>query len=190
MKSILGGPNVTRIAPKLVKKNLASFLIVYELQSSTKELTKGCVHLPPTVGSRNLGIIASRNSVHCMCFFNLHLFDTVSSTPLCTTSSWECVFPFIHEEYEYNFGCAQPSWEDALYGSKAWCPTVTDARGKYEGFRPFIAECRPHCRVVSDMALGGFHIWRPQNFRGFGPPPPLVTYRIHATSFLSSASWG
>ena len=80
----------------------------------------------------------------------LVFFFTVSSTPLCTTTSWECVFPFKHEENWYN-GCAQPSWQDALYGSQPWCPTVTDSKGSYEGFKPFISECRPHCQVVSGL---------------------------------------
>ena len=40
------------------------------------------------------------------------------------------------------------------------------------------------------VSLGGFHIWRPQNFRIFWPPLPLVTCINQLILFVSSAFCG
>ena len=83
-------------------------------------------------------------------YYIINLSVTVSTTSLCTTSSSECVIPFTYEDETY-YGCVQPSWQDSLYGKKPWCPTVLDVRGKYDRDSRFTADCRPHCKVVSDM---------------------------------------
>ena len=57
-----------------------------------------------------------------------------------------CVFPFKHDDIEYD-ECVTPSWQDALYEhSKPWCPIKENLSGYYDP--QFRANCNAGCRVV------------------------------------------
>ena len=57
-----------------------------------------------------------------------------------------CVFPFNHDDMEYD-QCVPPSWQDRLYeGSKPWCPMKTNLSGHYDP--QFRANCNTGCKVV------------------------------------------
>ena len=77
-------------------------------------------------------------------------FSEIPLTSLCTaaseTDTSPCVFPFYHDNMEYD-ECIPPSWQDALYeGSKPWCPMRTNLSGYHDP--RFRANCNAGCRVV------------------------------------------
>ena len=54
-----------------------------------------------------------------------------------------CLFPFMHEGEKVH-GCLPATWQDALHGSRPYCPTDFDA----EGFPLFHRYCSNTCKVV------------------------------------------
>ena len=67
----------------------------------------------------------------------------------------------------------------------------TWTRKKCKQFWNVMRKRSKNCRrLLRLIALGGFHIWCPENFGICWPPSPLVTYINQLILFLSSAFWG